>query len=209
MPKRCGAGGIEARSSTTRHLGAWLAARGRGRRGEGAAASEVTRRVLAGLAGAMLVLASPSRADDPNAGQIPIAVADFDYTDTSGEVGNQQAEHAARLQAFARMIRTDLAFSGKYRVVALTCAPAPCSAGRTQPATMLEDARHAGAKLLLYGGIQKMSTLIQFAKSQVVDVNADKLVFDRLITFRGDSDEAWRRAEQFLVGELVSPNGPR
>jgi hypothetical protein len=166
------------------------------------------RRVLAGLAAAMLVLAAPSWADGPTATRIPIAVADFDYTDTSGEAGNQRAEHAARLEAFARMIRIDLADSGKYRVVALACAPPPCSAGRTQPAILLEDARRAGARLLLYGGIQKMSTLIQFAKSQVVDVDADKLVFDRLITFRGDSDEAWRRAEQFLVGELVSPNGP-
>ncbi|MGA2125721.1 MAG: DUF2380 domain-containing protein [Xanthobacteraceae bacterium] len=170
--------------------------------------ADALRHVFAGLAAAMLVLAAPSRAEDPTAAQIPIAVADFDYTDASGEADNQRAEHAARLEIFARMIRSDLAGSGKYRVVALACAPAPCSAGRIQPAMLLEDARRAGARLLLYGGIQKMSTLIQFAKSQVVDVDADKLVFDRLITFRGDSDEAWRRAEQFLVGELVSANGP-
>ncbi|HLN11233.1 MAG TPA: DUF2380 domain-containing protein [Xanthobacteraceae bacterium] len=164
---------------------------------------------LAGFAGVIVIAALPSHADDLQVRPLTIAVADFDYTDMSGEARDQQAEHAARLQAFAGAIRADLAGSGKYRVVTMTCAAAPCSAGRTRPATLLEDARRAGAKLLLYGGIQKMSTLIQYAKAQVVDVDADRLVLDRLITFRGDSDEAWQRAEQFLVSELVSRDGPR
>lgn len=153
---------------------------------------------------AILMLAAPSRGDDPQVRPVSIAVAEFDYIDTSGEVREQRATHEARLQAFARTIRSDLAGSGKYRVVTLSCAPAPCSASRTDPATLLAEARRAGAKLLLYGGLHKMSTLIQNSLVQVVDVDADKLVFDRLISFRGDSDEAWQRAERFLVGELVA-----
>jgi hypothetical protein len=47
-----------------------------------------------------------------------------------------------------------------------------------------------------------MSTLIQWAKVQVVDLQTDKPVFDRLLTFRGDTDEAWQRAEAFIVEQV-------
>ena len=86
----------------------------------------------------------------------------------------------------------------------MTCEPDPCSITQTDPSQLLEAARRAGAKLLLFGGIHKMSTLVQWAKAQVVEVETDKLVFDRLLTFRGDDADAWRHAEGFLVKELTS-----
>jgi Protein of unknown function (DUF2380) len=137
---------------------------------------------------------------------IAMAVAEFDYSDSSGEANDQRAAHRARLQAFASNIRTDLAHSGKYRIVTLSCPQEGCSAGELDPKDLLEAARHAGAEFLLYGGIHKMSTLIQFARAQVVDLRADRLIFDRQLSFRGDSDEAWRRAEQFLAQDLTGQN---
>jgi Protein of unknown function (DUF2380) len=133
-------------------------------------------------------------------------VADFDYIDTSGEVLDQERVHAQRLRALAQQVREGLDHSGRYRVVPLACDPAPCSVGRTDPAELLAKARAVGARLLLYGGIQKMSTLIQYGNAQVVDLDADRLVFNRSISFRGDNDEAWRRAAQFLVADLVKEN---
>ena len=156
-----------------------------------------------GLAGAILAL-SPARSDDAKAPPIPIAVADFDYFDTSGEPTNQQAEHQVRLQAFVSAIRSDLERDGRYRVVTLSCPQTRCAAAELAPAELLERARAAGANRLLYGGIQKMSTLIQNAKVQVVDIEENKLRFDRLITFRGDTDESWQRAERFIVRDLMS-----
>jgi hypothetical protein len=170
-------------------------------------------RVVRGLAGAALGLGlfltlSSARSEDVKAPPIPIpipiAVADFDYFDTSGEPTNQQAEHQARLQAFADAIRADLERDGRYRVVTLSCPPTRCAAAELAPAELLEKARAAGANRLLYGGIQKMSTLIQNAKVQVVDIAENKLRFDRLITFRGDTDESWQRAERFIVKDLIS-----
>ena len=152
--------------------------------------------------GVFLTLSS-ARSEEVKAPPISIAVADFDYFDTSGEPTNQQAEHQARLQAFADAIRADLARDGRYRVVTLTC-PQRCAAAELAPAELLEKARLAGANRLLYGGIQKMSTLIQNAKVQVVDIAENKLRFDRLITFRGDTDESWQRAERFIVRDLIS-----
>jgi hypothetical protein len=65
-------------------------------------------------------------------------------------------------------------------------------------------ARQAGARLLLFGGIHKMSTLIQWAKVQAVDLQTEKLVFDRLLTFRGDTDDAWRRTEVFVAEQMTT-----
>ena len=104
------------------------------------------------------------------------------------------------------MLRADLGQDGRYRTVNLECQQPPCTAGQSAGATLVESAHAAGARLLLYGGIQKMSTLIQHSKVQVVDLETNKLVFDRLISFRGDTDESWQRAERFLVRELKSAN---
>ena len=151
---------------------------------------------------AFALLPSPALAVEP----VAVAVADFDYIDTSGEVLGQERAHADRLRALAQHVREGLGQSGRYRVVVLACDPTPCSAGRTDPAELIAKAHAAGARLLLYGGIQKMSTLIQYGNAQVVDLDADRLVFNRNNSFRGDNDEAWRRAAQFLVSDLVNEN---
>jgi hypothetical protein len=150
-------------------------------------------------AGAFAALPGPSRAVEP----VAVAVAEFDFVDTSGEVMDQTPEHLQRLQQLTREIRMGLGRTGRYRIVHLGCEPTPCSAGRTDPAVLIAKARAVGARLLLYGGIQKMSTLIQYGNAEVVDLEADRLVFDQNISFRNDSDEAYRRAARFLVGELM------
>ena len=54
----------------------------------------------------------------------------------------------------------------------------------------------------MIGGIHKMSTLVQWAKVEIIDIAANRVVFDRLFSFRGDSDEAWKRAEAFVSREI-------
>jgi hypothetical protein len=119
-------------------------------------------------------------------------------------VQDQSAQHAARLEHFARFIGEQLSASGKYQVVGLSCPKPRCSVGAMDAETLTEAARQSGARLLLYGGIHKMSTLIQFGKAQVVDLETNKLVFDRMISFRGDNEEAWQRASAFLVEDLLA-----
>lgn len=135
---------------------------------------------------------------------IAIGIAEIDFTDTSGELTDQQAVHDTRRRDFAAALRNDLMASGKYRIVELNCGKAPCSVANQIPSDLIDAAKRAGARLLLYGGVHKMSTLIQNMKAQVVDIAADKLVLDRLISFRGDTDEAWQRVEQFLAQELIA-----
>jgi Protein of unknown function (DUF2380) len=134
---------------------------------------------------------------------ISIAIADLDYADTSGEANDQTATHRRRLEAFGEALRHDLAAHGRFRVVPMTCGTEPCSSG-SNPFEIQQAARVSGAKLVLIGGIHKMSTLVQWGKFEIVDEDAGRVVLDRLVTFRGDSDEAWNRAEAFVSGEILA-----
>ena len=137
---------------------------------------------------------------------VAVAVADFDYIDPSGGVVEQEQVAAERLRTLVQQVRDGLDQSERYRIVTLECDPAPCSAGRTDPAELIAKAQAAGARLLVFGGIQKMNAVVQYGNAEVVDLEADRLVFDRNIAFRNDNDEAWRQAAKYLVAELMKEN---
>lgn len=141
-------------------------------------------------------------------GAIPVMVADFDYHDTSGEVADQRVEHAARVKAFAGMLRERLAEEDKYKILQLDCGKVTCSAGTVGADDLVSAAVKADARLLVYGGIHKMSTLIQWGSVQVVDVRRKELLLNRIFSFRGDTDEAFRRAAKF-VGETLHGLTPK
>lgn len=117
---------------------------------------------------------------------IGVAMDDFSYTDTSAEPANQTAAHERRLQAFMAALRRDIGEGGRYQLV---------------------PSAQDGAAFKVIGGIQKTSTLVQWAKVAVIDVGAKKLVMDKLYTFRGDNDESWERAEIFVSREVMAALG--
>jgi hypothetical protein len=137
-------------------------------------------------------------------GEAPVlAVAEIQYVDTSGEVIDQSADHFRRLREFEASLRTDLAASGKVRNVALDCPPAACSVGDIAVEQLVAKAEAAGAGYLLISSFHKMSTLVQWAKFDIINVKARNVVFNKLVTFRGDNDTAWRHAESFVVREIL------
>lgn len=137
-------------------------------------------------------------------GETPVlAVAEIQYSDTSGEVVDQSADHFRRLRQFEASLRTDLAASGKVRNAALDCPPNACSIGEIEAAQLLDKAQAAGAGYLLISSFHKVSTLVQWAKVDLVDVKTRKVVFNRLVTFRGDNDKAWSHAESFIVRQIL------
>lgn len=125
---------------------------------------------------------SPAGADDA----VGIAMDDFSYTDTSAEPTDQTAAHERRLSAFMAALRRDIGADRRYRLV---------------------PSAQDGAAFKVIGGIQKTSTLVQWAKVAVIDVGAKKLVMDKLYTFRGDNDESWQRAEIFVSREIMAVLG--
>jgi hypothetical protein len=132
-----------------------------------------------------------------------MAVAEIQYIDTSGEPVDQSADHFRRLREFEASLRSDLAASGKVRTVTLDCPANACSIGDIDVPQLLDKAQAAGAAYLLIGSIHKQSTLIQWAKFDLIDVKARNVVFNRLVTFRGDNDKAWTHAESFVVREIL------
>ncbi|QPF82003.1 DUF2380 domain-containing protein [Bradyrhizobium genosp. L] len=117
----------------------------------------------------------------PSGPGLGVEVEDFSYRDTSGEVIDQTAAHQKRLDAFVRALREDVAAQPHDR---------PVSSG--------------DARIKVVGGVQKMSTLIQWAKVAVVDTVANRVLFDKLYTFRGDTDEAWDRARGFVSRDILA-----
>ena len=172
-------------------------------------ASSMGRTAFFILASACLFLHAPAalaaeEAAPAQGEKINVAILDFNYVDTSGESANSAQEHRARLDALAAGLRSDFVGSGRYRIVTPVCRPEPCVVGSTSLDELTRAAKDAGAKLLIMGAVHKESTLIQWAKVLAINVDDQRVVLDKLITFRGDSDEAWTRAEAFMARELVA-----
>ena len=127
-----------------------------------------------------LVFVLPASHSPAGAEAIGVAMDDFSYTDTSAEPANQIAAHERRLQAFMAALRRDIGTDGRYRLATA------------------QD----GAAFKVIGGIQKTSTLVQWARVAVADLGAKKVLMEKLYTFRGDTDEAWERAETFVAREV-------
>src|SRR3984957_6325178 len=115
-------------------------------------------------------------------GGVPVvAVAEIQYVDTSGEVIDQSADHFRSLREFEASLRTDLAASGKVQNVALDCPPGACSVGDIDADQLLGKAQAAGAAYLLISSFHKLSTLVQWAKFDIIDVKTRNVVFNRLV----------------------------
>ena len=155
------------------------------------------------LLAAAIFCASPVRPGRAQGEPPVLAVAEIQYIDTSGEVIDQSADHFRRLREFEASLRTDLAASGKVRNAVLDCPPNACSVGDIDPDQLLDKAQAAGAGYLLISSFHKLSTLVQWAKFDIVEVKSRNVVFNRLVTFRGDNDRAWRRAESFIAREIL------
>jgi hypothetical protein len=143
-----------------------------------------------------------ARADVAPTQPVALAVLNLDYVDTSGEPTDQTAAHHQRAVDFVSALQRDLAANGQYRVVPMSCGSAPCEPVMN-PAELQKAARAAGARFVVLGGVHKMSTLVQWAKIQIADEEQGRIVFDRLLTFRGDTDEAWQKAESFVARDVL------
>jgi len=151
----------------------------------------------------------PASADN-SLGATPTAdvtIEDFGYLDTSGEVTDQAARHEKRLRAFMVSLRRDVETDGRHCLVPPSCT-APCT---DQEPNSSKRGQGEG-RIRIVGGIQKMSTLVQWAKVAIIDVDTNRVLSDKLYTFRGDNDEAWERAEAFMsrdIREVLAAASPR
>lgn len=139
----------------------------------------------------------------PAGAEPALATVKFDFRDTSGEVRDQTAEHEARLDLFDAALRAGLSEGRKVRPVAMACGSAECSLRKFGIEALSKEARTAGARYLLVGEVHKMSTLVGWVKFAVLDLDDNKATCDRYLTYRGDTDEAWRRAARFAAKDIA------
>jgi hypothetical protein len=108
--------------------------------------------------------------------------------------------------AMARELPETGVFSG----ATIVGAPEVLKACPTEtPDCLLGVARSKGAAFALFGVLHKASTLIMQLFLTIVPVDGGKTLVARELNFRGDNDESWSRAKDFLVDqsrrELGSP----
>jgi hypothetical protein len=152
---------------------------------------------------ALLTCAGQARAAGPQA-PATVAVLPFDYVDTSGEVRNQTQVHAERTQQLATELRDGLTASGRYRATALDCGGKPCTAGDSDVTDLAAKAHAAGAGIMLFGRLEKQSTLISWARVRAIDTATGAVLFDKFLSFRGDDDAAWQHLECFVLRDFLA-----
>lgn len=141
--------------------------------------------------------------------RMTLAITEFDFQDTSGEIQDQIDEHASRLQLFGSTLQNSLYSSKRIDIIQARCQTAQCTGRTTGLQTLSQNARSVGARYLLVGEIKKMSTLVGQVKFTVLDLINNKPMCDRFLSYRGDTDEAWRRAAAFAANDIQKYCLPR
>jgi hypothetical protein len=148
--------------------------------------------------GSSLILGASAASADHT---LAVSVDDFSYLDTSNEPIDQTAAHQQRLQAFMTALKGDVAADRRFELLPSACMP-DCATEGPALADRLRAASQAGTQILIIGSVQKTSTLVQWARAAAIDTGSQRVIFEKLFTFRGGSDEAWQRAEHFVSEEI-------
>ncbi|MDS9468406.1 DUF2380 domain-containing protein [Paracoccus sp. MBLB3053] len=126
----------------------------------------------------------------------PLMILPVKLLDTSNEAVDQSADHARRQQAFADRLASEL--SG----TVVSSAEVADACPRETAACLLELLAAKSAERGLFIVVQKTSMLILQVFADLVEVDSQKLISHRELSFRGDNDEGWNRAADFLAGQL-------
>ncbi len=149
---------------------------------------------------AVLTAAPHAYADDPKS----VAFFGLEFVNTSP--GATTPEEEQRLAAMAERLVAALAASGRYEFVDIS--PVAEEAGRYASLAHCYgcDARLAaklGADLAMTGEVQKTSNLILSVSIFMRDAGTGNLVGGGSADMRGNTDESWRRAFDYIVRNRI------
>jgi hypothetical protein len=141
-----------------------------------------------------------------------VAVFDFELVDTSlqGATFGPSGEEYERLASLANELRRRLILTGRFDVVDIAPLAAKARAVNLQNCGGCDAlwAREAGAKLAITGWVQKVSNLILNMNIAVRDADTGTLVAGMSVDMRGNTQESWSRALNYLVANrLLGPGG--
>jgi hypothetical protein len=152
---------------------------------------------------AILVLALVPVATAQAATARPVAVFDFELIDTSleGATDGPRADEQQRIVQISNELRRRLSETGKFQVVDIAPVQAQAHAVHLQECGGCDAdlAAKVGAQLSITGTVQKVSNLILNMNIYVRNVATGKLVAAMSADMRGNTDESWSRALDWLV----------
>ncbi len=141
-----------------------------------------------------------------------VAVFNFELVDTSleGASYGPRPDQQERLARGGNQLRDRLAKSGRVEVVDIVAVAAPTAATGlpTCDGCGAKFARELGADYSIVGWVQKVSNLILNMNIAVRDARSGQLLAVKSVDMRGNTDESWSRALDWLVRyELLAPKG--
>lgn len=141
-----------------------------------------------------------------------VAVFDFEFVDTSlqGATYGPSVEEQERLAWVGAELRKRLAQVGRFEILDIAPVAARAHAENLQSCggCDVQLARELGAKLAITGWVQKVSNLILNMNVAVHDADTGKLVSGMSVDMRGNTQESWSRALNYLVvNRLLGPGG--
>ena len=163
-------------------------------------------RTLSVLTALTLTVSAPAWADP-----LKVAVFDFELVDTSlqGEVEGPRTDEQSRLLRAGDQLRKALAESGKFVVLDIGPVNAAARGSNLQACggCDVQYAQQLGADLAVTGVVQKVSNLILNMNFYLRDAHTGHLVTSMSADFRGNTDESWARAANYLLrNRLLAPN---
>jgi hypothetical protein len=142
-----------------------------------------------------------------------VAVLPFELLDTSleGEMRGVDKGDQDRVNSLAPRLREALAASGRYIVVPTDSVDASARAQNLQACGGCDAklAREVGADYAITGQVQKVSNLILNMNVYVRDSATGRLVDSASVDMRGDTDETWRRALDWLIQTRIAAEPPQ
>jgi hypothetical protein len=139
-----------------------------------------------------------------------VAIFDFEMVDTSleGAANGPRGDEDLRLARLSQQLRDRLAQSGRVDVVDIAAVAAKAHASNLQGCGGCDAgfARELGAKYSITGWVQKVSNLILNVNIVVRDAGTEKAIWGKSVDMRGNTDESWSRALDYMVRNyLLAP----
>jgi uncharacterized protein DUF2380 len=147
----------------------------------------------------------------PTHAQTVAAVFDFELIDTSleGEINGVRVDEQARLRHLSDQLRQRLTNSGRFSLVDIAPLASEARASNLQGCggCDIQMAKRLGAELAITGTVQKVSNLILNMNIYVRDVSSGTTVTAMSADMRGNTDESWSRALDYLIrNRLLAPD---
>jgi Protein of unknown function (DUF2380) len=169
--------------------------------------------VFIGAAQGLLAIALPvllAQAGSASAAQRAV-VFDFELIDTSleGAMRGPRADEQERLARASDQLRRRLAESERFVVLDVAPVAAEARANNLQACGGCDVrlARKLGAKLAITGTVQKVSNLILNMNIYVRDAETGRPLQAMSADFRGNTDESWGRALDWLLRNRLLAGG--